>query len=218
MSNSMKKTDNRGIFAIEQWQEMKKAGGVAPSIAEIENILQGSDKDMVYTREEVIARISNYFQGCITDTVDDETGEVVRVWCRNPTKSGLALSLGLSSQTLIDYVSGIRSDGFAYSSNENSRRIISNSDFDILRKAYSLIEMFYEEKLGENRNNAGTIFWLNNLQNNRWSNEQSFKFDYQPQTQERRSLTAAELPRLSDMKKADSTATINLPRFDREEE
>ena len=78
--------------------------------------------------------------------------------------------------------------------------------------------MFYEEKLGENRNNAGTIFWLNNLQNNRWSNEQSFKFDYQPQTQERRSLTAAELPRLSDMKKADSTATINLPRFDSEEE
>ena len=218
MSNSVKKADNRGIFAIEQWQEMKKAGGVAPSTAEIERILQGSDEDMVYTREEVIARISNYFQGCITDTVDEETGEVVRVWCRNPTKSGLALSLGLSSQTLIDYVSGIRSDGYAYSSNENSRRIISNSDFDILRKAYSLIEMFYEEKLGENRNNAGTIFWLNNLQNNRWSNEQSFKFDYQPQTQDKRSLTASELPKLSDMKKTDSTVTTNLPRFDSEEE
>ena len=217
MASSVKKTDSRGIFAIEQWQEMKKAGGVAPSLAEIENILQGSDADM-YSREEVITRISNYFQSCITDTIDEDTGEVVRVWCRNPTKSGLALSLGLSSQTLIDYVAGIRSDGFAYSSNENSRRIISNKDFDILRKAYGLIEMFYEEKLGENRNNAGTIFWLNNLQNNRWSNEQSFKFDYQPQTQERRSLSAAELPKLSDMKKTDSMASINLPRFDSVEE
>lgn len=218
MANSVRKADNRGIFAIEQWQEMKKAGGVAPSIAEIENILQGSDTEMVYTREEVITRISNYFQSCITDTTDEETGEVVRVWCRNPTKSGLALSLGLSSQTLIDYVSGLRSDGYAYSCNENSRRIISNKDFDILRKAYSLIEMFYEEKLGENRNNAGTIFWLNNLQNNRWSNEQSFKFDYQPQTQDKRSLTAAELPKLSDLRKTDSTVTIDFPRLDNEEE
>ena len=78
MANSVRKTDNRGIFAIEQWQEMKKAGGVAPSIAEIENILQGSDTEMVYTREEVITRISNYFQGCITDTTDEETGEVIK--------------------------------------------------------------------------------------------------------------------------------------------
>ena len=197
MSNSIKKMDNRGAFAIEQWQEMKKMGGIAPSMAEIESILQGSEEQMVYTREEVISRISNYFKSCITDTVDEDTGEVVRVWCRNPTKSGLALSLGLSYQTLIDYVSGVRSDGFAYSSNENSRRIISNNDFDILRKAYSLIEMFYEEKLGENRNNAGTIFWLNNIQNNRWSNEQAFKFDYLPKEQERNALTISELPKLN---------------------
>ena len=197
MSNSIKKMDNRGAFAIEQWQEMKKMGGIAPSMAEIESILQGSEEQMVYTREEVISRISNYFKSCITDTVDEDTGEVVRVWCRNPTKSGLALSLGLSYQTLIDYVSGVRSDGFAYSSNENSRRIISNNDFDILRKAYSLIEMFYEEKLGENRNNAGTIFWLNNIQNNRWSNEQAFKFDYLPKEQDRKALTISELPKLN---------------------
>lgn len=216
--DNLKHKDGRGAFAIETWQNLKKGGGLAPTTAEIESLLQGSDENMVYSREEVIARISNYFQNCITDTIDEDTGEVVRVWCRNPTKSGLALSLGLTAQTLIDYVSGIRSDGVAFSECEGNKRIISNKDFDILRKAYSLIEMFYEEKLGENRNNAGTIFWLNNLQNNRWSNEQSFKFDYQPQTQERRSLTAAELPRLSDMKKADSTATINLPRFDSEEE
>lgn len=201
MNDLTNKTDNRGVFAIEQWQEIKKAGGIAPSITDIENILIGSDENRMFTRGEVIERISNYFKGCITDTLDEETGEIIKVWCRNPTKSGLALSLGLSSQTLIDYVSGIRSDGLTFSENESKRRIISNNDFDILRRAYCLIEMFYEEKLGQNRNNAGTIFWLNNLQNNRWSNEQSFKFDYQPKIQERKVLTAADLPKLGEIDK-----------------
>lgn len=34
---------------------------------------------------------------------------------------------------------------------------MATEDFDILRRAYALIETFYEEKLGENRNNAGVI-------------------------------------------------------------
>lgn len=217
MGELVKKNNNRGVFAIEQWKDLRKSGGIAPSIAEIENVLQGDNKKM-YSREEVIIRISNYFQSCITDTVDEETGEVVRVWCRNPTKAGLALSLGLSSQTLADYVSGIRSDGVAFSKNENSRRIVSNEDFDILRKAYSLIEMFYEEKLGENRNNAGVIFWLNNLQNNRWSNEQSFKFDYRPQVEERRCLTTDELPQLSGSAKTDNVTLSMLPQFNKQDD
>ena len=38
------------------------------------------------------------------------------------------------------------------------------------------LKIFYEQKLGDNRNNAGVIFWLNNKENTRWSNEQEFKF------------------------------------------
>lgn len=205
------KQENRGAFAIEQWKEMKKAGGIAPKLSEIQEILQGSNSDMKFTRQEVIERISDYFSSCTGDAVDEETGETVRVWKRNPTKAGLALSLGLSSQTLADYVSGNRSDGKPYSeAREDVKRAISNGDFDVIRKAYSLIEMFYEEKLAENRNNAGTIFWLNNLQNDRWSNEQSFKFDYQTEQRNAPTLTAADLPRL-DASTNHTSAT--LPRF-----
>ena len=62
---------------------------------------------------------------------------------------------GIDKQTLLDYVKGVNSNGKAFSrTNPDYKRIVAAEDFHILQRAYSLIETFYEEKLGENRNNA----------------------------------------------------------------
>lgn len=115
-------------------------------------------------------------------------------WVRNPTKSGLALCLGIDKQTLLDYVKGVNSDGKAYSrTNPDYKRVVATEDFDILQRAYSLIETFYEEKLAENRNNAGTIYWLNNANNTKWSNEQEFKFSAEPKSEPIVSRTPEEI-------------------------
>lgn len=182
-------------FMVRQWEELKKSGGVTFSLDQMEQILQGGD-GAVLTREDVMNKVIGYFNSCVKVVVDEDTQEKVTTWVRNPTKSGLALCLGIDKQTLLDYVKGVNSDGKAYSrTNPDHKRIVSTEDFDILQRAYSLIETFYEEKLGENRNNAGTIYWLNNANNTKWSNEQEFKFGTVEQP-ERRILTADELPRL----------------------
>lgn len=139
--------------------------------------MEESGEEML-TREEVKNKISAYLQSCITMSQDEETQEFNYVWKRNPTKSGLALALSVSPQTLIDYVKGSDRRGNTYKpEGENKgRQKIATADFDLIRKAYILIEDFYEQKLGDNRNNAGVIFWLNNKENTRWSNEQEFKF------------------------------------------
>ena len=185
----------KGRFMVRQWEDLKKAGGVTYSIEQITEMLQEGEVK-VLSRDEVLARVTRYFNSCVKKVVDDDTGETVTTWVRNPTKSGLALSLGIDKQTLLDYVKGVKSDNKPFNVEApNARRIIATEDFEILRRAYALIEVFYEEKLGENRNNAGTIYWLNNAHNSKWSNEQEFKFGV-AETVGRNILTAADLPRL----------------------
>lgn len=204
----VKKIDHRGQYAALAWDEAKKAGGISYTPDQIQAILEERD-DVVFTREEVKNRISAYFQSCLTLSKDEETQEENYVWKRNPTKSGLAIALGLSPQTVIDYVKGCDRRGNTYKSEygDKTRQKIATSDFDLLRKAYTIIEDFYEQKLGDNRNNAGTIFWLNNKENTRWSNEQEFKFGTMEQS-EHRVLTARDLPKLE---------SSLLPQFDNED-
>ena len=192
----MSDVEEKKRFMVRQWEDLKKSGGVTFSLDQMERILEGGD-GVVLTREEVMSKVIGYFNSCVKVVVDEDTQEKVTTWVRNPTKSGLALCLGIDKQTLLDYVKGVNSDGKAYSrTNPDYKRIVATEDFDILQRAYSLIETFYEEKLGENRNNAGTIYWLNNSGNTKWSNEQEFKFGTVEQP-ERRVLTVDELPRLS---------------------
>lgn len=203
----------RGKYAVMAWEEAKKAGGLSYSPEQIQTILEESG-DEVLTREEVKNKISAYLQSCITSSQDDETQELNYVWKRNPTKSGLALTLGVSPQTLIDYVKGSDRRGNIYKTEgENKgRQKIATADFDLIRKAYILIEDFYEQKLGDNRNNAGVIFWLNNKENTRWSNEQEFKFGTIEQP-ERRILSVDELPRLSVEVSSGNEKTEELPEL-----
>jgi hypothetical protein len=189
------KQDGRGNSGVNAWNELRKAGGVAYSPSEISNLLEiGSDERML-SRDEVKTRVQAYFNSCISQTVDEDTGEMLYVWKKNPTKSGLALYLGVSLQVLIDYVNGYSRRGDTYRTNSRSDQKINTADFDLLRMSYKLIEDFYESKLGDNRNNAGTIFWLNNSQQARWSNSQEFTFtkDFEGAEQ----ITASELPTLT---------------------
>lgn len=190
------KTDGRGQYMVWALEEAKKAGGLSYSPEQIQAILEERD-DIVLTREEVKNRISVYFQSCLTLSEDEDTQEFNYVWKRNPTKSGLALALGVSPQTVVDYVkgSGRRGNIYKRKGENKGRQKIATADFDLIRKAYILIEDFYEQKLGNNRNNAETIFWLNNKENTCWSNEQEFKFGTVEQP-ERRVLSADELPNL----------------------
>ena len=88
-------------------------------------------------------------------------------------KGELAAALGVDETTLSRYVSG-KYNGREYIDG-GTRGRISPSDFDLVRKAYQIITIFYESKLSENRNPAGIIYWLNNSLNEQWSNEQTFK-------------------------------------------
>ena len=174
--------DGKGQFMIRQWEDLKRSGGITFNLDQMEQILKGGEA-AVLTREEVMNKVLGYFNGCVKVVMDEDTQEPVTTWVRNPTKSGLALCLGIDKQTLIDYVKGLNSEGKQFSRmSPDHKRVVATEDFDILRRAYALIETFYEEKLGENRNNAGVIYWLNNASNGRWSNEQEFKFSSEQRT------------------------------------
>ena len=194
--------DNRGQHTVSVWQELKKAGGLAYSPEQLDTLLfQESGEDML-TREEVTDRIRSYFLTCMT-VEEDENGELIHVWCKNPTKTGLALSLGVSNQTLCDYVKGSDRKGHDYKLDMKQRpQKINTADFDLIRKAYQVIESFYEEKLADNRNNAGVIFWLNNRENTKWSNQQEFQFGVSD-GDEKIPLSVNDLPKLTQNNPAD---------------
>lgn len=182
---------------MQSWAEMRKAGGIAftpGQIGQIEKFLEERDSSMM-TREEVQNRISAYFQSCITLTEDEESGEFNYGWKRNPTKSGLALVLGISPGTLCDYVRGKDRKGNCYKStgeNQGSQRI-ATADHDLIHKAYQIITDFYEGKLADNRNNSGTIFWLLNTENRKWSNEQDIRIGGMEQEHQIASRSAEEI-------------------------
>lgn len=203
------KTDGRGQYMVRAWEEAKKVGGIAYSPQEIDNILNEEDGKML-TREEVQGRIGAYFKSCVTVGEDEDTGEITYIWKRNPTKSGLALALGVAPATLIEYVKGQTRKGEIYKQEGvGGMQKIHTKDFDLLRKAYVLIEDFYEQKLGDNRNNAGVIFWLNNRENTKWSNQQEFQFGTTEQF-EKQLLSASELPKLNI---PNANIIEQLPRF-----
>ncbi|MCR5475139.1 MAG: DNA-packaging protein [Lachnospiraceae bacterium] len=181
-------------FAVRQWEELKKAGGLSASIEQITDILQRDDNTML-TRQEVLDRVAGYFNSCLKVCEDEETGEKISTWAKNPTKSGLAISLGISTQALSDYAKGMNSSGQPYRESPYANRRIQNSDFDIIRKALTIVQCFYEERLGENRNNSGSIFWLLNSNNSRWSNEQEIIVN----RSEKQILTVEDLPDISSL-------------------
>jgi len=102
------------------------------------------------TREELQAKIDEYFDSCWVDKitqVTDKDGNItesnVRYQNRPYTIMGLALALGMTRETLCQYAKDGRFS-------------------DIVKKAKQTVEMYVEEMLLEGKNAAGPIFWLKN--------------------------------------------------------
>lgn len=178
MANNVVKKDNRGIFMKSQFS----GGGIAPTDKILSELFDTEKKPHKLTRKELSEKIIGYFKSCFDEVLNEETGVIERIWKIPPTKSGFCLWLGLSQKTLSNYLKDTRTDGLPFngSEDEHSTRYVSTNDFDLLHTAVSIIENYYEQKLSENRNVAGVIFWLNNIQNPAWSNAQSFSFDVKP--------------------------------------
>lgn len=162
----------KGSFMRKTWEELKQAGCPAMPLSEIQSFIEGDD-NMMLTRKEVQDCIFRYFDRKLQTVIDEDSGKPVTIWKSAPMKGELAAALGIDETTLCRYVSG-KYNGREYV-NGGTRGRISPSDFDIVRKAYQIITIFYESKLSENRNPAGIIYWLNNSLNQQWSNEQTFK-------------------------------------------
>ena len=185
-------SDGRGTYAITRWAEIAKGGGIAPRPADLERII-APKRDRPYMREELREAIINYFQSCISLERDDATGEEVPVWKRAPTKTAFALALGISKQTLSDYINhGYgRSHGIPYQGGK--KQLIDAEDFDLLKSGYQIIESFYESQLSLNKNNSGSIFWLLNSSRSEWLNDQKIDISAQQREVELPEKTAAEV-------------------------
>lgn len=161
-----------GSHVKRSWEEINKGGGEAPSPIEISKYLQNSGSKRQLSREEVQARINNYFSSCIEKYEDEDTNETFFRWRRNPTKAGLAISLGISAETLSHYIAN-KVAGREYT--DANQSTVSRDDFDLIQAAVSVIQSYYEGNLGKNRNNSGSIFWLLNVGEERWTNTQTIK-------------------------------------------
>ena len=161
-----------GSHIKRSWEEINKGGGEAPSPIEISKYLQNSGSKRQLSREEVQARINNYFDACIEAYQDEDIGETFFRWRRNPTKAGLAISLGISAETLSHYIAN-KVAGREYT--DANQSTVSRDDFDLIQAAVSVIQSYYESNLGKNRNNSGSIFWLLNVGEERWTNTQTIK-------------------------------------------
>lgn len=185
------KTKGKGAFLVNNWQEIRKSGGESPPPEQITAYLRGST-DRRLTRDDLIQRIDSYFMSCIRQYVDEETGETGFSWKKNPTKSELAMCIGVSSATLSRYLAG-RHDGIEYSGLDPGRRgVVSPSDFDVIQAASTVIESFYESRLGINMNNAGSIFWLKNRDNSNWHDSVDMNLSANA-NQEREQLSREEI-------------------------
>lgn len=99
------------------------------------------------TLEELQIKIDDYFANCDNRiiTIHNKEGEDIGLTKAEPyTMSGLALSLGIARQTLIDY--------------ENRDEFL-----DAIKKARQKVEQDVERRLMETNNQTGAIF---NLKNN----------------------------------------------------
>lgn len=161
MNELKEQSKGKGLAMRKSWEEMHKGGGIAPTPEIIQSILR-SDNDMTLSREEVIEKISGYLLSKITVKENPETGVQSAVWSGVPTKAGLALALGVSPATLCRYVAGAWGGNRYNPESPNSHPIINPEDFDLLRKAYTMVEDFYEGRLGSNGQPVGAIFWLKN--------------------------------------------------------
>ena len=198
----MEKDNNlkgRGSHVRRTWEEISKGAGESPSPFEIERYLTRS-QGIQMSREEVLKRIQEYFASCTESYEDEDNGGIYYRWRRNPTKSGLARALGITAETLSHYCTDSIKGHPYYDTNQS---VINRNDFDLLYSAFTVIQEFYEGNLAKNRNNSGSIFWLLNVGESRWTDTQTVKMvdDNQANTP---SLTQEDIKQLANQARQDS--------------
>lgn len=170
--DELQKTAGHGAYAIRDWEEIRRGGGRSPCPEEISEYLDKPKREKL-TREELRQRIQAFFDDLIEEYQDQDTGELRYTWRACPTKAMLAMKIGISSFTLSRYLRNANCKGREYNDREwGNRAIVSPNDFDLIEQAITVIEGFYEARLGLNANNSGAIFWLKNRTNVQWHDEQ----------------------------------------------
>ena len=169
MNENTPKISRQKACAVRKWEEISKFGGEAPAPAEISECIR-MERSTRLSREEVQRRVYQYLTSCMEKYEDEDTHETGYRWRKNPTKAGLARSVGVTPETLSRYLAN-HVNGNPYCADAR-QSVVSVNDFDIIRAAAGIIEEFYEQQLGKNRNNSGSIFWLLNAQTERWTNRQ----------------------------------------------
>ena len=71
----------------------------------------------------------------------------------------------------------------------------------------SVIQSYYEGNLGKNRNNSGSIFWLLNVGEERWTNTQTIKTIGDDNTSAP-AFTQEEIKQIADQASKESTADL----------
>ena len=196
----------------KMWADTKRAGTPAPTMEFIEAILTGEDDTMI-SHEELLKRVTGYFRG-ITAEVPDENGDIHTIWTQAPSKGQFALAIGIPWNTLMDYIRGYYTNGKHPHGREygtarvDRQRLIAKEDFPILRKAYALIESFYEQKLAAGGNCTGSIFWLLNAKSG-WTNDHVVEVRA---VEEKPVMKLEDLPPLPEIEEQRTLA--ELPDFD----
>lgn len=90
-------------IVVKSSEDIRKSNGKSLTLQDIKQILVSED-NIVLSRSEVQDRIMKYFQSLIEEVIDEETGLKTTIWSKPPTKSGLALHLGIDRTTLSAYV------------------------------------------------------------------------------------------------------------------
>lgn len=168
-NNTSLKGQGKGAFMKNQWNNMAH-GQIAPSPGDIRRILNPKrEYQYLYQMpiDELQDKIVDYFRSITTETVNSDTGEVIVKYKSPPSTYELALAIGFSQHTLMNYANGtydVTDKVVEYQSNAAGHLLL-------IKKSIEFIRSFYEKKLSENGNPAGSCFWLKN--NAGWKDEQT---------------------------------------------
>lgn len=159
------KTEGRGSVTARSWQEVTEI--VPVDIKSLEAYISRNDNGRRLSRQELEARIKAYFRQRMTIEADAETGKENIRWIQPPTIAGVSMAIGISTKTFRRYVNG-NFDGKPYTGESS---IVAPEDFDLLRRAFQIVEDFNESRLASN--SFGAVFWLKSAENGRWSDNSS---------------------------------------------